>query len=228
MKVSEIFSSVQGEGRRVGVVSIFVRLAGCDLRCQWCDTTYALNGEKAESLTVEEIIDRVEKYDCRQVVVTGGEPLIAPELPTLLDELKKRDRYITLETNATRYHPVECDLVSISPKLANSTPRQGPYAQFAEIHEKNRLNVGAIKNFMDNYDYQLKFVVEDENDLREIEDILRKLPGVDRDKVMLMPQAKTKQEYRKRGPRIAQLCLEKGFFYSPRLQLELWGRQRGK
>ena len=59
---------MQGEGRRVGVVSIFVRLAGCDLRCQWCDTTYALNGEKSESLTLEEIIDRVEKYDCRQEI----------------------------------------------------------------------------------------------------------------------------------------------------------------
>ena len=212
----------------MGAVSVFVRLAGCDLRCVWCDTDYALDSKQAESMTVEEIIERVEKYNCRQVVVTGGEPLIASKLPTLLEELKKRDKYITLETNATRYHPVVCDLVSISPKLANSTPRQGPYIQFAETHEKNRLNVGAIKNFMDNYDYQLKFVVEDENDLREIEDILGELPGVDQDKVMLMPQAKTKQEYRRRGLQIAQYCVEKGFRYSPRLQLELWGRRRGK
>ena len=227
MKVSEIFLSVQGEGCRAGAASVFVRLAGCDLRCTWCDTDYALDDKQAESLTVQEIINRVEKYDCREVVVTGGEPLIAPQLPTLLEQLKERDKYITLETGATRYRPVACDLVSISPKLANSTPRQGPYAQFAQTHEKNRLNLNAIKSYMDNYDYQLKFVVEDENDLREIEDILKELPGAARDKVMLMPQAKTKQEYRKRGPQVAQMCLANGFRYSPRLQVELWGRRRG-
>ena len=140
MKVSEIFLSVQGEGRRTGVVSVFIRLAGCDLRCRWCDTRYAFNSERAESLSLEEIIDRVEKYDCGQVVVTGGEPLISPELPKLLEELKKQDKYITLETNATRFYPITCDLVSISPKLGNSTPREGSYAQIAQTHEKARLN----------------------------------------------------------------------------------------
>ena len=228
MNVSEIFLSIQGEGRTAGVVSVFVRLAGCDLRCAWCDTEYALDIKPAQSLTVEEIIDRVETYHCRQVVVTGGEPLIAPELPMLLQELKKRDKYITLETNATRYHPIVCDLVNISPKLANSTPRQGPYAQFAETHEKNRLNIEAIKSFIINYDYQLKFVVESERDLSEIDAILKELPGVDRDRVMLMPQARTKQQYRKRGPEIARLCVEKGYRYSPRLQIELWGNRRRK
>ena len=77
LRVSEIFFSIQGEGRRAGVVSVFVRLAGCDLRCKWCDTPYALDSEKGTLLSVEEVVSRIEKYDCREVVVTGGEPLLA-------------------------------------------------------------------------------------------------------------------------------------------------------
>ena len=91
MRVNEIFKSIQGEGRRAGEVSVFVRLAGCDLRCWWCDTTYALKKSQGKKISPAEIVEKVANYHCEAVVVTGGEPLIWPEIPTLLYELKNQE-----------------------------------------------------------------------------------------------------------------------------------------
>jgi len=228
LKVSEIFLSLQGEGRWVGVNSVFVRLAGCNLWCTWCDTLYARGSKGQKSMTVEQVVGRVEEFDCGHVVVTGGEPMIAPELGELLEQLKGCGKYITLETNATSYQPMVCDLASMSPKLAHSTPWQGPYSENAENHEKSRLNVEAIQGFIDNHDYQLKFVVASEDDLGDIEGVLQQLRGVERNKVMLMPLGRTKQQYRKQGPLVAQMCIENGFRYGPRLHIELWGNRKGR
>ena len=229
MNVSELFYSIQGEGRLAGVPSVFVRLAGCDLQCRWCDTPQSQRSEQGEQMTVNHILAEVSKYNCRHVVVTGGEPLLAPELPDLLAALSSEGRHITLETSATRFRELLCDLISISPKLSNSLPA-GTY----NLHykEQDRLNISAIRNYIDRHDYQLKFVVENETDLPEIEQVLRQLRDsekngeIDRDKVFLMPQARTRKQHNQLGPRIAQMCLEKGFRYCPRLQIELWDNQR--
>jgi len=228
LKVNEIFLSLQGEGRWVGMNSVFVRLASCNLWCRWCDTLYVRDGKGQKSMTAEQVVGRVEEFKCAQVVVTGGEPMIVPELGALLEQLKECGKYITLETNATSYQPIVCDLASISPKLSHSTPRQGPYSVHAENHEKSRMNVEAIQGFIDNHDYQLKFVVAGEDDLGEIEGLLSQLRRIDRKKVMLMPLGQTKQQYRKQGPLVAQMCIDKGFRYCPRLHIELWGNQKGK
>jgi 7-carboxy-7-deazaguanine synthase len=228
LKVSEIFLSLQGEGRLAGVVSVFVRLAGCNLHCRWCDTAYARRGGQRGQKSVAEIVSQVAEHGCRHVVVTGGEPLIAPELPELLQALADGEKHVTLETNATQYRDLACDLVSISPKLAHSTPLPGPQGRYAEEHERHRLNVPAIASFIDRHDYQLKFVVNDESDLTEVDAILSQLPAVDREKVMLMPLARTKTEYQRRAPLVAALCVRHGFRFCPRLHMELWGRQRGK
>jgi len=228
MKVSEIFKSVQGEGMRAGEVSVFVRLAGCNLRCWWCDTPYALKKSQGREMTPAEIVEQAEKYHCQAVVVTGGEPLIWPETPTLLHDLKKQGKVVTLETNATQYRPVECDLVSISPKLPNAISDKPEHANHITGHERAWLNLEAIQSFMDNHNVQLKFVVGKERDVDEVEEILAQLRGVERNQVMLMPQARTKQEYRKRAPQVAQMCIERNFRFSPRLQIELWGAQRAK
>jgi 7-carboxy-7-deazaguanine synthase len=220
MRVSEIFKSIQGEGIRAGRVSVFVRLAGCDLHCRWCDTPYALSKEQGEEMNLAEIMEQVENYACETVVVTGGEPLIWPETPTLLYKLKQQGKVVTLETNATQYRPVECDLVSISPKLANARSEKGA--------ELSWLNLEAIQSFIDNNKVQVKFVVETEPDVDEVEDILSQLRDIERREVLLMPQARTKQEYRQRAPQVAQMCIERNFGFSPRLQIELWGGQRGK
>jgi len=179
-------------------------------------------------MTPAEIVAKVSNYNCEAVVVTGGEPLIWPETPTLLYELKKQNRFITLETNATQYRPIECDLVSISPKLAHAISDKPEHAQHIAGHERAWLNLEAIQSFIDNHNVQLKFVVETEQDVDEVEEILTRLQGVDHSKVMLMPQARTKQEYRRRAPKVAQMCIERNFGFSPRLQIDLWGGRRGR
>jgi len=228
LNVSEIFLSIQGEGHLAGVVSVFVRLAGCSLRCRWCDTPYALKADQGKNLTIDEIINEVLQYDCSHVVVTGGEPLISVDLPLLLQKLKQNNKHITLETSAVQYRSIVCDLVSISPKLTNSIPTEGPYAAFAETHRENRLNIAAIRSFIESHDYQLKFVVCNKSDLDEIEEILAQLPPIPKEKIMLMSQARTKQQHRQLGPAVAEMCIRKGFRYCPRLQIELWGSRRGR
>lgn len=179
-------------------------------------------------MTPAEIVEQVETYHCEFVVVTGGEPLIWPETPTLLHELKQQGQFITLETNATQYRPVECDLVSISPKLASAISDKPEHAQHIAGHERAWLNLEAIQSFMDNHQVQLKFVVVSERDVEEVEEIVAKLTRIERSEIMLMPQARTKQEYRRRAPQVAQICVERNFRFSPRLQIDLWGSQRGK
>lgn len=207
---------------------MFVRLAGCDLRCWWCDTPYALKKNQGKQMPLEEIIAEVKKYNAEAAVVTGGEPLIQPETPNLLHQLQREGKFVTLETNATQYRPIECNLVSISPKLASSVSARPEHSKHIAGHERAWLNIEAIQSFIDNHDVQLKFVVEDKEDVTEVEEILGKLKRVNRHEIMLMAQARTKQEYRRRAPQVAQWCIEKGFRLSPRLQVEMWGRRRGR
>ena len=229
MNVSELFYSIQGEGRLAGVPSVFVRLAGCDLQCRWCDTPYAQRPEQGKPMTVNHILAEVLKYNCRYVVVTGGEPLLTLDLPDLLTALSRENKHITLETSATQFREITCDLISISPKLSNSLPADTDSSHYKEQY---RLNINAIRNYIDHYDYQLKFVVENETDLPEIEQVLKQLQDnekngeIDRNNVFLMPQAQTRKQHSRLGPRVVQMCLEKGFRYCPRLQIELWDNQR--
>jgi 7-carboxy-7-deazaguanine synthase len=122
MKVAELFHSIQGEGKLMGVPSAFVRASGCNLRCTWCDTPYASWEPEGEDLGVEEIVSRVRAFGARHVVLTGGEPLIMSEIQALCDALHAGGHHITVETAATVYKPLRLHLASLSPKLSNSTP----------------------------------------------------------------------------------------------------------
>src|SRR5258708_5450135 len=122
MKLSELFYSVQGEGKLVGVPSVFVRASGCNLRCVWCDTPYASWSPEGEEIAVAEIVARVREHGAGHVVITGGEPMIMPDIVELCAALRAEGRHITIETAATVYKPVAADLASLSPKLSNSTP----------------------------------------------------------------------------------------------------------
>ncbi len=124
LKVSEIFYSIQGEGILAGVPSVFVRLSGCNLRCAWCDTPYASWNPEGDYKMLGSIIADVRRRWPSHVVVTGGEPMIADKIVELTKGLKDIDLHVTIETAGTVYKPVVCDLMSISPKLANSTPRK--------------------------------------------------------------------------------------------------------
>jgi 7-carboxy-7-deazaguanine synthase len=227
MKIAEIFYSIQGEGRLTGVPSVFVRTSGCNLRCAWCDSDYTSWRSDGEKYSVAEVLDRVGAFPMRHVVVTGGEPLIAPGIEELCAGLRERGYHITVETAATVFKPLACDLASLSPKLANSTPHQREGGRFADMHDHLRLQLDVIRAFMNHCDYQLKFVVDQPQDMREVLTILEKLPGVDRTKVLLMPQGVTRAELDQRAEWLSELCKEHGFRYCPRLHIELYGNRRG-
>src|SRR5438552_11309707 len=124
MKVAEIFYSIQGEGKLTGVPSVFIRTSGCNLRCVWCDTPYASWNPEGENLSADEIIQKAIAFGARHTVITGGEPMIMPEIRALCAGLKEAGRHVTIETAATVFEHVQVDLASLSPKLSNSTPWQ--------------------------------------------------------------------------------------------------------
>ena len=227
MRIAEIFYSVQGEGKLVGIPSLFIRASGCNLRCVWCDTPYTSWKPEGQDWTLAEILAEVKNYPTSYVVITGGEPLLQGEIEELTNRLKQKGYHITVETAATIFKPLVCDLISLSPKLSNSTPWRREKGRFAEMHEKHRLNYSVIQKFIDRYDYQLKFVVDHKRDFGEVQGILRKLKHIDPTRVLIMAQGRTKRELREKALWIVDLCKANGFRYTPRLQIELYGNLRG-
>lgn len=226
MKIAEIFGSIQGEGRLAGTPSAFIRTSGCNLRCTWCDTPYTSWEPEGASLTVDQILERVAELDRHHVVLTGGEPMIAPSVEGLTRRLKGAGYHLTIETAGTVWKDVACDLASVSPKLANSTPWERD-AHSAAVHERERISVEVIRRFMALPDYQLKFVVERPADIEEIESLLGRIGRVDRTKVLLMPQAVTTERLEAMTPQVEQWCIEHGFTFGPRLHILLYGSTRG-
>lgn len=227
MQIAEIFYSIQGEGRLIGIPSVFVRTSGCNLRCVWCDTPYTSWRREGQNWGLREILQEVAKHPSRHVVVTGGEPLIAAEIEELAAGLKSLGAHVTIETAATLFKPVACDLVSMSPKLSHSTPWHRAKGKFAKAHEARRLNFEVIQQFIDNYDYQLKFVVDRRDDFGEIERILERLERVQVSRVLIMGQGRTPRALRDKAKWIIELCKHYGFGYTPRLHIELFGNRRG-
>jgi 7-carboxy-7-deazaguanine synthase len=227
MKVSEIFFSIQGEGRLTGVPSAFVRTTGCNLRCSFCDSEYTSWRPAGETVSVADVLARLEAFPTRHAVITGGEPLIVPEIEPLCAGLRERGYHITVETAATVFRPIACDLASLSPKLSNSTPHQREGGRWAERHDRLRLRYAVIRAFMVHCDYQLKFVIDQPGDVAEVEDILARLPDVDRMKVLLMPQGVTREELDGRAGWLVEVCKQHGCRYCPRLHIELYGNRRG-
>lgn len=227
MRISEIFYSIQGEGRLLGVPSVFVRTSGCNLRCRWCDTPYTSWQPEGKSWSVKNILGEVAKYPTRHVVITGGEPLLAPDIEELTFQLKQNGAHITIETAATIFKPLSGDLLSLSPKLANSTPWRRGKAEFAAMHDKRRLNYPVMQQFIDGYDYQLKFVVDREKDLDEVRAVIKQLQHVDAAKVMLMPQGIKQEELARKAQWIVESCKLYGYSYTPRLHIQLFGNRRG-
>ena len=226
MKIAEIFYSVQGEGMLVGVPSVFVRTSGCNLRCSWCDTPYTSWHPEGGELTVSEIVTRVSEQSTGYVVVTGGEPMIAPEIVVLTRELRARGQHITIETAGTVYAGVECDLMSISPKLANSTPHDVDGGRWARQHDRLRIQPDVLERLMSQYPYQLKFVVTSPADMDEINGLVEQLRA-ERSRVLLMPEGRDAETLRERGRWIAEIAKQTGYRMSPRLHVDLWGDRRG-
>jgi 7-carboxy-7-deazaguanine synthase len=252
LPVSECFASIQGEGKLAGVPSFFVRLSGCNLRCAWCDTPYASwdagTAESLGNLSIDEIVSRGRESGMAHAVLTGGEPMLFAGLCELSSRLARaRDHggagmHITIETAGTVIPtedragewPLRCDLMSISPKLANSTPRNDPRdpgGAWERRHEERRLNVAVVQELIDRARQdgsalQIKFVVSGERDLAEIDGVLSGLRGWGPSDVLLMPEGVSRvPEERKRL--LVRACMERGWRYCPRLHIELFGNRRG-
>jgi len=226
LKIAELFYSLQGEGALVGVPSFFIRTSGCNLRCAWCDTPYTSWDPEGADLTIRQILDEVRAGcplgPCRHVVVTGGEPMIASDIIPLTERLRELGLHITIETAGTVFQPVACDLMSISPKLANSTPA----GRWAAQHDRLRIQAETLAKLMDRYEYQLKFVVEKPEDLEEVRTVTASL-AAPRERVILMPEGTEPERLRERGVWLAEICKDEGFRFSPRLHVDLYGNRRG-
>lgn len=226
MKIAEIFYSIQGEGMLVGVPSAFIRTSGCNLRCTWCDTPYTSWNPEGDNYSVAAIIEKAVAFGAGHVVVTGGEPMIAPDIAPLTAGLRQAGLHITIETAGTVYVPVACDLMSISPKLSNSTPTEREDGRWAAQHERLRYQPEVLRRLMAEYPHQLKFVVARADDLSEIEAIRNEL-GAPAAQIVLMPEGTQREVVHERGLWLVEICKSRGYRYSPRLHIDLWGDQRG-
>jgi 7-carboxy-7-deazaguanine synthase len=232
LPINELFYSLQGEGRLAGTPSVFVRSSGCNLRCWFCDSYHTSWEPIHAHESLDNVVNSVESHDeADHVVLTGGEPLVHDAAVDLIERLDAAGYHITVETNGTIHRDAPIDLVSVSPKLSNSTPtaERDPAGdgEWADRHDERRIDMAALTALVEEYDTQLKFVVADESDFPEILDLLEDLrdaaavPVPDED-VLLMPEGATRERLAETRERVADLALEHGFRYTPRLHVDLW------
>lgn len=225
MQISEVFTSIQGEGPLAGTPSVFVRTSGCNLRCWFCDTPYTSWKPEGVERSVESIYDEVMSTDIKHVVLTGGEPMLFKECETLTRALSEQGLHITIETAGTVFQSVTVDLMAISPKLSNSNPVDDP--TWNAKHDNIRNNPLVIRQLLDFHDSILKFVVDEPDDLIEIESWI-KTHDASAEQVWLMPQARSMAEIEEKADWLRQSAKQRGYQYSPRLHIEQFGNVRGK
>ncbi|MFO7561113.1 MAG: 7-carboxy-7-deazaguanine synthase QueE [Enhygromyxa sp.] len=239
LRIQERFVSVQGEGALVGVPSSFVRISGCNLRCGWCDTprtSWAPEGEREQVAALLDWCDRGPRH----VVVTGGEPLLFSATASLCRGLRERGRHVTVETAGTVWcEGLEADLISISPKLAHSTPWARAAAagkpSLAQRHEEARLDLGVLGRLIAGFEWQLKFVVRTGDDavlaedVAEIEALLGELGIAEglRERVILMPEGVDAASLGGGYRRLVAVCMRTGMRLGLRLHIDLFGHTPG-
>jgi 7-carboxy-7-deazaguanine synthase len=242
MNISELFYSIQGEGKRTGYPSFFIRTNLCNLRCKFsggnlCDTPYTSwdfeNPDNLGELKTEEIISEYKKFHSCDIVITGGEPTIqARELCSLCKEVKKLNKkiFVTLETNGTFIDDYinYIDLVSISPKLSSSVPVG---TEFESSHNKHRLNYEVLKSYHRYHeegiiDVQWKFVVTGKDDINEIKNTQEEI-GIKNKDIFLMPEGITEIELSERRLMVVEFCKQYHFNFTDRLHILIWGNKRG-
>jgi 7-carboxy-7-deazaguanine synthase len=211
--LNEIFYSIQGEGPQMGRPSVFVRLGGCNLACSWCDSKFTWDPklQDNEMSTVEIVVEFINNFPCRHLVITGGEPMLQqPVLKALLQALPQHTAEV--ETNGS----IPCSIsryleqINCSPKLKNSGNKPYPL----KIKPTNKKAI-------------FKFVVQKPSDLKEIEGYVKK-NKIPKAKVWLMPEGVSKAVLEKRSKWLIELCKKKGYNFTPRLHILLYGNQRKK
>lgn len=237
--IAETFISVQGEGMLSGVPSYFVRTAGCNLRCHFCDTPYASWRPRGDMRSLDAILAPLDSHPgVGHAVVTGGEPMIAKGLPELLAALKARGMHITIETAGTVFKPnLPVDLWSISPKLKGSTPLVAPVLEdedpitekeredWAKRHERTRYQPEVLKQMMAG-EYQLKFVAKVPSDLDEV-DAMVKAVQADPKRVLIMPEGVSTQALNDVAAWLVPAVIARGYRFCDRLHIRLFGHTPG-
>ncbi|MBS1717427.1 MAG: 7-carboxy-7-deazaguanine synthase QueE [Armatimonadetes bacterium] len=224
-RIAETFLSLQGEGIWAGTPSFFIRFSGCNLRCRWCDTPYASWKPEGPIREIEEVAAEAIKAGSKHIVITGGEPMLFDAIEPLATSLRAAGKVITIETAGTVFRQVECDLMSISPKLSNSDPELSEDALTAK-HRETRKNVEPLRRLIGAYDYQLKFVVAEAGDLPEILELQRALKAPS-ERILLMPEGTESEKLADTAKKLTPICIEHGFRLSPRLHIDLFGNTRG-
>ena len=237
LPVNELFGSLQGEGKLAGVPSVFVRTAGCNLRCWYCDSYHTSWEPTGAWRSVEDVLAAVGDHDTDHVVLTGGEPLVHEASVTLLERLEAAGYHTTVETNGTIPCEAPVDLASVSPKLTNSSPtaERDPAGdgEWADRHDNRRIDVEAVSSLLEAHTFQLKFVVTGRADLEEVERLLERIRAAtavtvaDTD-VLLMPEGATRERLAETGTEVAELAAERGYRYTPRLHVDLWNDAPGR
>jgi len=222
------YASWSPEGEDLAVDEVLGRLKALDE-----------SGPRAEVVLHESLLrrlqsDRLLRIDSKgrfvgplPVVITGGEPFLSGELGNLCAELRRQGRHITIETSGTIYAPVPCDLMSISPKLSNSTPAPDGDPRWTWRHETTRHAPDVVRRLAAEYEYQVKFVIDDPADINEVEQYLAEVREIDRRRVWLMPQGVRADDLAEKAAWLEPLCRQHGFEFCPRWQVEWFSARRG-
>jgi 7-carboxy-7-deazaguanine synthase len=233
LRVVERFVSIQGEGLLAGTPSSFVRVSGCNLRCEWCDTPASSFAPTGERIPVDELVAWCAGGP-RHVVLTGGEPLLFRETVELAHRLGARGHHVTIETAGTVWQDgLEVDLVSLSPKLAHAAPRRLGEA-WMRRHDQRRLRPDVVRALMAR-PWQLKFVVRTRDDaalradMAEIEALLAlyRVEASERDRVLLMPECTDPALLSSAYAALVPVCTATGFRLGLRLHIAIFGHRPG-
>ncbi len=221
----EVFASIQGEGASIGYPSTFVRLAVCNLRCSWCDTAYTWDWSRYERkeqvlpMPARAVFETVAALPPKRVVITGGEPLLQRrQLVPLLELLAEAGYRVEVETNGTVLPAEAAPLIqqfNVSPKLTHSG-NEG----------LARIRPEALAWFAADERAVFKFVVQEKDSLAEVE-ALRAEFAIPPERIVLMPEGRTAEELRARSPWLAEVCANRGYRFSTRLHILIWGDKRG-
>ena len=208
MKVNEIFTSIQGEGIYIGVPMFFVRLTGCNLRCEWCDTEYAFY--EGEEMSIDSIVKKVEESGMKWVCITGGEPLLQEEVYKLIDILLRKDYKILVETNGS----ILIDKLPTEENLVISLDIKTPSSKMERAMRFENLNYLGPKDFV-------KFVIMDENDFEYAKKIIEKYE-IDKE-IIFQPVGGTNLKW------LAEKVVEEHLNVRvlPQLHKIIWGNKRG-
>lgn len=225
--VSETFQSRQGEGKLTGVLSFFIRTSGCNLRCWFCDTPYASWKPSGESINIDRLVEMSLAAEGNHVVITGGEPLLAAHFEELVKALQSAGLHVTIETAGTIAKPTRCDLLSLSPKLSESTPDANEHPRWNRLHEQRRMPLETMRELIAAAnDHQLKFVVGKESEFDELNEVAESL-SVRSQNVFIMPRGTTIAELDDAAEWLRPLVSAAGYQYCDRMQIRWFGNRRG-